>query len=404
MPSHIYIIQDGRNSKIGITSDLKKRIDSYKTHNPNFLLFRAFEINAPTAKRIESAIVVAFKDKAVGEGKEWFAVAPETMEKCVLAFILPDEGNILPPSAHEIPLTNDARQALADIHEALSASGSKEGNDEAHRLWKLRMDWNEQFGSAPSEAGSAGARKAKAEIDALDAKVTARSDAVRNGKDRLAELFADAARLGLPTHRVPDGTVRTGGLGVDWQHCAPGSEAVRQAVRGGFRLPLDDHTERYFNLSLLASRSWVALCTARVSQPWLPQLEDAEAWERMASAAEDLGWICSVHDEWSWHAPGETGLILWQPKTPVRTLLERWDNSFRKWVVERRKTLLMEAKGDKDFRKVIDDLAGDETFPLAVRDWDDLVETYFDRYWKFEMPDRFKAVYRVLWEKWMGAN
>lgn len=85
----------------------------------------------------------------------------------------------------------------------------------------------------------------------------------------------------------------------------------------------------------------------------------------MASVAEDLGWICSTHDDWSWHDPGRTGLILWQPKTPVRTLLERWDGSFRKWVVERRKALLMEAKGHKDFAKVIDDLSGDETFPLA---------------------------------------
>lgn len=215
MPSHIYIIQDGRNSKIGITSDLKKRIDSYKTHNPNFLLFRAFETDPPTAKRIESAIVVAFKNKAVGDGKEWFAIAPETMEKCVLAFLPSDEGDALPPSAHEIPLTNDARQTLVELHEALRASGSKEGNDEAHRLWKLRTDWNERFGGDPAKAGSAGAKKAKAEIDALGAKVSVRSDAVRTGKDRLAELFADAARLGLPAHRVPDGTVRTGGLGVD---------------------------------------------------------------------------------------------------------------------------------------------------------------------------------------------
>lgn len=402
MASHIYIIQDGRNSKIGITSDLKKRIDSYKTHNPNFLLFRAFETDAANAKRIERAIIAAFKDEAVGEGKEWFAVAPETVERCVLAF-MPTDDEAHPPSAHEIPLTGEARRTLSELRAALDAAGSKAGNEEAHRLWKLRSEWNERFGGDPTKAGTAGAKKVKAEIDELDARVSVRYDAIRSGKNRLAELFADAARLGLPSHRVPEGAVRTGGLGVDWAHCDPASDTVRKIVREGLRLPLDDHTERHFHLSRLASSSWAAICTARVSQPWLPQLDDADAWERMASVAEDLGWICSTHDDWSWHDPGRTGLILWQPKTPVRTLLEQWDGSFRKWVVERRKALLMEAKGHKDFAKVIDDLSSDETFPLAVRDWDELVETYFDRYWEFEMPDRFKDAYRVLWEKWAAC-
>lgn len=198
--------------------------------------------------------------------------------------------------------------------------------------------------------------------------------------------------------------MRTGGPGVDWRHCDPASDSVRKYVRESLlRLPLDDHTERHFHLSRLASGSWTAICTALVSQPSLPQLDDTAAWERMASVADGLGWICTTHDDWSWHDPGRTGLILWQPKTPVRTLLEQWDGSFRKWVIERRKTLLMEAKGNKDFAKVIDDLSGDETFPLAVRDWNELVETYFDRYWEFEMPDRFKAAYRVLWEKWASC-
>jgi hypothetical protein len=39
---------------------------------------------------------------------------------------------------------------------------------------------------------------------------------------------------------------------------------------------------------------------------------------------------------------------------------------------------------------------------LAVRDWDELAETYFDRYWESEMPERFKSAYRILWEKWKG--
>jgi len=399
MTSHIYIIQDGRNSKIGITTDLKKRIDSYKTHNPNFLLFRAFETEAATAKRIERAIIAAFKDAAVGEGKEWFAVAPETIERCVLAF-MPTAADAHPPSAHEIPLAGEARRTLSELRAALDVAGSEVGNDDAHRLWKLRSEWNERFGGDPAKTRFAGTTKAKAEIDELEARVSVRDDAIRSGKNRLAELFADAARLGLPSHRVPEGAVRTGGLGVDWAHCDPASDSVRKIVREGLRLPLDDHTERYFHLSRLASGSWATMCTARVSQPWLPQFDDAEAWEQMASVAKDLGWNCSIHNDWSWHDPGRTGLILWQPKTPVCMLLEQWDGSFRKWVVERRKILLMEAKGQKDFAKVIDDLSGDETFPLAARDWDELVETYFDRYWKFEMPDRFKTAYRELWDKW----
>lgn len=139
-----------------ITSNLKKRIDSCETHNPNFLLFRAFETNR--------AIIAAFKDEAVGEGKEWFAVAPETVERCVLAF-MPADAEAHPPSAHEIPLTGEARRTLSGLRAALDTAGWVAGNDEAHRLWKLRPDWNERFGGDPAKAGSAGAKKAKAEDD-----------------------------------------------------------------------------------------------------------------------------------------------------------------------------------------------------------------------------------------------
>lgn len=404
MASHIYIIQDGCNSKIGITTDLEKRIASYKTHNPNFRLVRAFETDTTEARRIERAIVAAFKDKAAGEGKEWFTVEPETMERCVLAFMPRNGGDSLPPTMHEIPLTPEARKTWATIRNAIEMSGTEAATKDARRLWQLQMEWNERFGSDSAKAETPAARKAKAEIDALDTRLGAMSDAKRASKERMMELFADATQLGLPTHQIPGGTVRTGRLGIDWDHCNRDSEIVYRVVRGDFRLPLDDHTEGFFHLSRMASGHWSAVGTARVSMPYLPRLDDRDAWEAVAAAAENLGWLCSMHDEWSWHFPGKTGLILYQPKTPVQTLLQQWDNSFRKWAVERSKVLLMNARGDKDFAKVLDDLAHDETFPLTVCSWDELLETYFDRYWGNDMPDSFKAAYRTLWEKWLDDS
>jgi hypothetical protein len=401
MTSHIYIITDGRNTKIGITTDLGKRVAAYKTHNPNFRLFRTFEADLKEAKWIEKVIIGAFKDDAVGEGKEWFAVGPETVERYVSVLMSKPAGAEVLPSMHDIPLTSEAYTLQEAIRKDIDDAGRRGAYDNGRRLWELRRVFSE-LGSTFGKAESPAARRIEKEIEALSAKLEVADRDARLNKERLSELFADRVGLGMPSHKVPDGTIRVGGMSVDWEHCSPDSEIVRSAVRGDFRMPLDDHTEQFCHMSRLASGHWAALWTARVSMPYLPKLAGREAWEEISAAAESMGWRCSIHDEWSWHSPGETGLVLYQRKTPVRAFIEQWEGSFRKWAVERRKALIMDAKGDKAFAKVLDDLADDSTFPLAVRSWDELLETYFDRYWKFEMPDELKYAYRALLEKWLS--
>ena len=404
MTSHIYIITDGRNTKIGITTDLDKRVASYKTHNPNFRLFRTFEADPKDAKRIEKVIIGAFKDDAVGEGKEWFAVGPETVERYVSVLMFKSAEAEVLPSMHDIPLTSKACVLQEAICKDIEDVGCKGVADDARRLWGLRQEFGERFGPNSGKTDSPAAHKIKTEIDALSAKLEELDREARSKKERLSELFADRIGLGMPSPKISEGTIRVGGMSVNWEHCDPDSEIVRSAVRGSFRMPLDDHAEQFFHMSRLASGHWAALGTARVSMPYLPKLASREAWEKISAAAESMGWRCSIHDEWSWHSPGETGLVLYQRKTPVRAYLDQWEGSFRKWAVERSKALIMDAKGDKAFAKVLEDLAYDSTFPLTVRSWDELLETYFDRYWKFEMSDELKDAYRSLLEKWLSQS
>ena len=65
--SIIYIMSDGVNSKIGITSNLQNRISTYKTHNPTATLFSHYI--CPKAKDIETAIKTLFKEKTITSSK-----------------------------------------------------------------------------------------------------------------------------------------------------------------------------------------------------------------------------------------------------------------------------------------------------------------------------------------------
>ena len=78
---HIYILTDGCNTKIGITTNLNKRIATYRTHNPNFRLFKTFETNHDEAKKVEAVLLV---------------------------FLERETNNKYQRSLHEIPLNEEA--------------------------------------------------------------------------------------------------------------------------------------------------------------------------------------------------------------------------------------------------------------------------------------------------------
>ena len=57
MNGHLYILIDGSETGIGITTVLKKRMSSYNTHNLTFQIFKSYDCSIEEAKRIETIIV-----------------------------------------------------------------------------------------------------------------------------------------------------------------------------------------------------------------------------------------------------------------------------------------------------------------------------------------------------------
>ena len=83
---HLYILSSGKYTKIGITNQLSKRLNSYNTHNPDYSLFAKYSLKKTQALVIERDIKKKFSNNAVS-GHEWFDISPEEVQKEVLTLI-----------------------------------------------------------------------------------------------------------------------------------------------------------------------------------------------------------------------------------------------------------------------------------------------------------------------------
>ncbi len=363
---HIYIITDGANTKIGITTDFDKRMASYKTHNATAQIFKQYQCPIEEAKRIESTIKSVFKDKLAG-GKEWFSVPAETIDRYVANLLEKPNQPVLTPGMHGVRLTNTALELLELIESQLSSPLKEERK------------------KAP------------------------------NTKELMTEHFATAFGLGIPEHKLPDEhlVVLKEWPGVDLQHCAPREESAR--VRKGvcdiqdINFPYDKHVRRFYHLVRLDTGHFVALCTACVSMPYLENIEAPERVREIVDVANEYGWYCTVHHEWSWIEPNETGLFLFQPKTPVQTRLNAWNGSFRKWVTERQELLKLERSSDSvQLAYRIEDVVKCKTFPMDVQSYDELCERYLGPYkniWPgMEDGEAWEEPFRLLFEKWAAGR
>lgn len=292
MTGHIYILTDGINTKIGITIDLDKRMSSYRTHNPNFQTFKIYPCDIEEAKRIETVIKQIFKDKLSSSAKEWFAVRPETINRYVSVMLEKATETDVTPAMHGVRLTNEAFELKAKILNAL-------------------------------------------------AKHKGHSDGTHAFKDAMAELFASRFGLGIPAHKLPEDIVSRDALGVDIAHCDQKAPLAIKGVRENYvQMPNDDHSENFYHLVRLASGHYIAVCTARVSMPYLERIDGKK--EEIIAAAKQVGWYATFHHDWSWYYPDKSGLVIFQKKTPVQKLLSQWDSSFQKWVIERAEILKQE--------------------------------------------------------------
>lgn len=139
--------------------------------------------------------------------------------------------------------------------------------------------------------------------------------------------------------------------------------------------------------------------------PYLPAIEKPEKVREMVNAANEIGWFCTMHHQWSWHSPQNTELVLYQPKTPAVNLVNAWNGSFRKWVLERQELLKLEPYREPgDLEKRIEDIAWYKTFPMDVQSFEELCERYRGVYWGIrpglEDNEWMEEPFILLFEKW----
>lgn len=357
MSAHIYILTDGINTKIGITTNLENRLSAYNTHNPNFSTYRTFDCDKEQAQKIESVVKLYFKDKLTGPSKEWFAASAAEISNIVSAFLYGSADNGLSPAMHEVKLTEKAEDILLAL------------------------------------------------IDTSRSEARATSGAEIQLRNEMAEQFAHSFKLGIPEHKLPHDVVQHDDLGIDIYTCDKSSPAVQEAARDNYvRIPYDDHIVNFYHLAKLATSSYVAFCSSRVSMPYIASATGKAP--EILKAANSYGLNAFEHDKWSWHMPNETGLILFMPKTPIRKRLSMWESSFRKWVVERSKLLELEHVGshaeNEIFRRTISDICADNSFPLHVRSTEELYEDYLGPFFgiHWDNPHFTKRCYQLLFKKW----
>ncbi len=353
--AHIYIVEDGQNTKIGITTDFEKRMASYVTHNPTARLFKSYPCTLVDAKKIEQAIKTTFKNQLSGSSKEWFSVNPNIIDRYVSALLYTNVSDDVFPSMHGVQISNEAYELLCKLSTAIED--------------KTRPK-------------------------------------TRPIKEAVAEIFSIKFNLGIPEHKLPEEIVFKDNISVDFNHCNPKSKLVIDGIKSNLNnMPFDDHCFRFFHLSRLSSGHYGALCSAKVSMPYLEAIQKREDLDKAVAAATDLGWYCTLHNDWSWWYPNKTALILYQPKTPALNRLALFDKSFRKWVIERQAILKHEPYSNReDLEKVIEDTVYDNTFPFDVESFKELCDKYLTPFWGIRIDDEYdewlKDAYCYLFERW----
>lgn len=363
---------DGINTKIGITISLDKRLSAYNTHNPNFYQYKVYDCEIDVAKKVEAVIKLYFKEQITGSGKEWFAVPPEQIDRIVAVFLDKPVEEILTPAMHGVATTSEFYQLQQKVCDALTKQ-SKEFK---------RPETNEEMNQAKK-----------------------RDSEVMEAKRAVAEHFASTFKLGIPEHRLPANIVLKDNLCVDIYQCAKESYEVEKALKDNYvRLPYEDHTIRFYHLVKLATGSYIAICSSEVSMPYLKAVEGK--FSEIVEVANRYGLYAFQYDEWSWYAPDNSGLILYMQKTPIQKKLGMWENSFRKWVIERSKLLEQERIGNQEaheiMTKTIYDICRDSIFPLHVQSAEELYNDYLEPFFRIEFDGEhfMQETYEFLFDKW----
>lgn len=406
MSSFIYILTDGTNTKIGKTISFDKRMSSYNTHNANVQLVKKYPCSEDEATRVETFIKNLFKEQLVGKGKEWFSVPSDEIDRYVSSLLFKPATSDIKPANHGVKLTEEAFKLKEEILSGLSGSGRNENDIDRAR------DLRNAYLSYIDANNDVSAKAVKKEYEDVSNKISkAYYDSITSKKEQLATLFATKFQLGIPEHKLPVDDIQIkDGMGVDLNHCDMESSLVSKSVKNNrVEMPFDDHCYRFFHLYKLPTGYYVAFCSAVVSMPYIQELKE-DNQEKIFEASREVGWHSTIHNDWSWHSPDKTGLVLYQPKTSISQKVELFDKSFRRWVIENQVVLQQEKFGNKEWlKKVIEDISYDNGFPLDVSSFEELCDKYLYVFWYISAVDDEELgidwqvrAFRFLFDKWQG--
>ena len=370
----LYIITDGINTKIGKAKDLDDRLTAYNTHNPNYYVYKSYRRSEAQVIEIERLIKAWFKDKRSGKSTEWFVAPPEEVDRIVSALIV---GNNIAP-------TSSAGHLLSP----------------PDKFYELKF-----------KAGEARQIENKRWQRGLGRVLTNKKDRAPTSDELLAEiteLVGAKFGLGVSKHRLPEDCAIEQGLGIDVNHCNRKSLKVQECLRTGSSLYSNiktlDHTRHYYQLLPLASGKYFAMETAIVSMPYKAAVKHRQI--ELLQEASDFGLNLYEHEEWSWHSladDSETTLFIYMKKTPIQDLVNEWEGSFKKWVIENSKLIQQSQKlTETEFEMLgyaIRDVCQDPHFPLSIKTFEQ--HDYFTKdVCGIDLDEDWKDAYKRLFGAW----
>lgn len=349
---YIYIISQESNTKIGITSNLDRKMKLYEFYIPYHELCFSFPLTSSDALTIKSKVKAFFKSSKMPGNHDWFSVPSyvvvQKLKEIIDSFF---DSKKIDLSTFSFPMPKN-----------LKLSKTK-----------------------PSE------------------------------QDRysIIESFAEFHNLGIPEHLLvnnPNIINREDfSLPVSLSPNIIPSSSIQTACRGNSFLRLYlDHNYRFYRVLPLANGQLYAFCTALATFPYREiDLEQAN------QDASDYGLHFITNDQlstWNWYGYN-TYMYLFIKKNPI--ILDVWNKSYRKWYIDHADQLRSDIISIFDdfninyqFDIVHSLLTNDTHFPLDIQTFHDF-NIYTENWLGItgsQKNEKLDAIQKKLIELWQKSK
>lgn len=349
---YIYIMSQESNTKIGITSNLDRKMKLYEFYIPYHELCFSFPLTSSDALNIKSKVKAFFKSSKMPGNHDWFSVPSyvvvQKLKEIIDSFF---DSKKIDLSTFSFPMPKN-----------------------------LKLSKNK-----PSE------------------------------QDRysIIESFAEFHNLGIPEHLLVNNpniiNIEDFSLPVALStDVIPSSSIISACRRNHFHLPYLDHNYRFYRVLPLANGQLYAFCTALATFPYNKiDLEQAnqDAYDY------DLHFITNEHlSTWNWYGY-QTYMHLFIKKNPIT--LDVWNKSYRKWFIDHADQLRSDIISIFDdfninyhFSIVHSLLTDDINFPLDIQSFDDF-NIYTENWLGISYSDqkeKLDAIQKKLIELWQKSN